>query len=63
MAYLTSASDSKRLKHIDQQGREELEAHDRVAFLDAATAAAAVVLQAGCSGRLLRPFDGAFAYL
>ena len=58
MAYLIPASDSKRLKHIDQQGREELEAHDKVAFRDAATAAATAILQvrtlAGSRELLLR---------
>lgn len=43
--YVIPSPGSKQLKHVDQQGREELEAHDKTTFQAAATAAAAVVVQ------------------
>lgn len=45
MTYLIPPHSSKQLKHVDQQGHEENEAHDKTAFQAAATAAAAVVVQ------------------
>ena len=45
MTYVIPSPGSKQLKHIDQQGHEELEAHDKTAFQAAATAAAAAVVQ------------------
>lgn len=46
--YVIPPPGSEQLKHVDQQGHEELEAHDKTAFQTAATAAAAVVAQVGC---------------
>ncbi|KAL3138519.1 hypothetical protein ABBQ32_006303 [Trebouxia sp. C0010 RCD-2024] len=40
MTYVIPPTGSKRVKHTDQQGHEELEAHDKAAFQAAATAAA-----------------------
>lgn len=45
MTYTIPSPGSRQLKHIDQQGHEELEAHDKTAFQAAATAAAAIMLQ------------------
>lgn len=44
MAYVIPSTSSKRVKHIDQQGHEELEAHDKAAFQAAAAAAAAAAV-------------------
>lgn len=43
--YLIPSPGSKQVKHVDQQGHEELEAHDKISFQAAATAAAAALVQ------------------
>ncbi len=42
MAYILPSTKAKRVKRIDQQGQEELEAEDKVAFQQSADAAAQV---------------------
>ncbi len=44
MAYILPSTKAKRVKRIDQQGQEELEADDKVAFQQSADAAAQVAL-------------------
>lgn len=46
MAYILPSTKAKRVKRIDQQGQEELEADNRVAFQQSADAAAQVVTAA-----------------
>lgn len=46
--YVIPPPGAEQLKHVDQQGHEELEAYDKTTFQTAAAAAAAVVAQVDC---------------